>query len=246
MSYHPTASKKNSSLPPSSGIARAKPTTSTKQTKESTKNNTADNSSSAFASSSRKSTNHTNNNTTSKPTNTQNKPPKWKVSEGKKYLEKELEDANSHFHQMRIEDIHRSDSRFSDYPLKNFKTNFKSLKKRIDATKERVQFDNLAVAEHLANYNRPQLTHGGYPHWNAHQAKQLLEKHVRDGTANRMAPRELRGMAGAYKDFPADVFAKRVHSEKQKQKGDAFWVEKRNRKGMKQRLTEVNECDKQV
>ena len=252
MSNYPTASKEKScevgksntsSLPPSSGIARAKkPTTSTKRTK-SAKNNTTASSPSAFASSSRESTNHANNNTASKP-NSQNKLPKWKVSEGKKYLEKELEDINSRFHQMSIEDIHGSDGRFSIYPLKNFKTNFKNLKKRIDTTKERVKFDNLAVAAHIANYSRPQRTHGGYPHWNTHEAKQLLENHVRDGTADRMAPRELRGENGAYKDFPPGVFLKRLHSEKQKQKGAAFWVEKRNRKGMKQRLKEVNECDK--
>ena len=117
----------------------------------------------------------------------------------------------------------------------------KNFKKRIDATNLRVEFDNRAVLLHKAIYQRPPKTHRNYPHWNGHPAKKYLEDDVRNGIADIMAPKSLRGTREPYKDFPTDVFCKRVNSEKQKQKADAFWVEKQNRKGMKQCLAEVSE-----
>lgn len=168
---------------------------------------------------------------------------KWKTSEGKKFLEKELHDASSRFHQMSIKEIHASDHRLSVHPINNFTTNFKNLKKKLYLTNQRVEFDNRAVSEHKMTFCRTPKTKGGYPHWDGHPSKKYLEDDVQDGTADRMAPRELRKTRECYKEFPLEIFCKRVHSVKQKQKESAFWVEKRNRKGMKQRLVEVAEMN---
>lgn len=170
--------------------------------------------------------------------------PTWKGSQGKIYLERELRDVSSRFHTMSIKEIHASDRCFSLYPLKNFTTNFNNLKRRIAETNARVEFDNRAVSEHKRNFSRPHTTHGGYQHWNGHSAKKQLEDDVRDGIADKMTPQELWNQRDVYKEIPPAVFCKRVHSEKQKQRGAAFWVEKRNRKGMKQRLEEVDEIEK--
>jgi len=142
---------------------------------------------------------------------------------------------------MSIKDIHASDDRFSGYPLKNFKSNYKNLKKKIEEMTARVELDNKAVREHHKMYPRPSTTKRGYPHWDTHPAKEQLENDVRNGTANEKTPRELWMANDTYKEFPPDVFCKRVQAEKQKQRGDAFWVEKRNRKAMKERLVEVGE-----
>jgi hypothetical protein len=64
---------------------------------------------------------------------------KWAASEGKKYLEKELKDASSKFHKMSIEQIHATNDCFKVFPLKNFKTNYNNLKRRIEATAARVE-----------------------------------------------------------------------------------------------------------
>lgn len=149
--------------------------------------------------------------------------------------------ATSRFHKMNIKDIHASDHHFNVYQLDNLRTNFCNLKSKIGATNERVEFDNRAVSAHKINYPRPTTTHGGYPHWNGHPAKKHLEDDVCDGTADKMLPQALRDTRQSYKEFPVTVFCQRVHSEKEKQRGAAFWVEKRNRKGMKQRLEEVAE-----
>ncbi len=67
-------------------------------------------------------------------------------------LQKELWNVNSRFQSMNIKDIHSSDVRFSVYPLKNFTTNFRSLKKKVDELRVQVNFDNLAVSQHKKMY----------------------------------------------------------------------------------------------
>ena len=172
------------------------------------------------------------------------KPAKWEKSEGKKRLKKELWDANSRFHNMSTKEIHASDRCFSVYPLKNFTTNLRNLKKKIEATKAHVEFDNKAVAEQKRLFPRKPNTKRGYPHCFGRPAKEDLEDDVRDGTAEKMWPRKLRMTRLSYQEFPSDVFCKRVHAEKRKQREAAFWVDKRNKKAMKKHLKEVAEMKK--
>ncbi len=78
---------------------------------------------------------------------------KWEKRNGKKMLKKELWDVNSHFHSMNsIKDIHSSNVHFSVYPLKNFTTNFKNLKKNVNGLRPQVDFNNLAVSQHKKSY----------------------------------------------------------------------------------------------
>ncbi|KAL7554864.1 hypothetical protein ACHAWF_019046 [Thalassiosira exigua] len=139
---------------------------------------------------------------------------------------------------MTVEEIHRSDPRFSVYLLKNFQLNLKILRGKIEATREQVQFDNNVVAKHKQLFPRDNLTTRGYPHWNGHQAKEDLEDDVRDGTADKMPPRKLWATRNTYQEFPKAVFCKRVQAEKRKQREAKFWVEKRNRKSMMKYLKE--------
>jgi hypothetical protein len=77
---------------------------------------------------------------------------KWEKSDGKKMLKKELWDPSSPCHSMRINDIHASDEHFSSFPLRNFTTDFRSLKKKVDELRLQVDFDNLAVSQHKKMY----------------------------------------------------------------------------------------------
>lgn len=56
-----------------------------------------------------------------------------------------------------------------------------------------------------------------------------------------MQPCDLRKMRKEYKDFPPEIFAARVNSEKLKQRGARFWAHKRNKEGMKKYLKEIEE-----
>ncbi len=79
-------------------------------------------------------------------------PVKWEKSDGKKFLKKELWNLDSAFQSMIIKDIHSSDPRFSVHPLKNFTTNFKNLKKKVDGLRVQVDFDEQAVSQHKKSY----------------------------------------------------------------------------------------------
>jgi hypothetical protein len=51
--------------------------------------------------------------------------------------------------------------------------------------------------------------------------------------------RKLRLTRKEYKEFPSNVFVKRVNREKDKQKTAGFWAFNRNKKGMKEFLKDV-------
>ncbi len=87
-----------------------------------------------------------------------------------KMLKKELWNPSSHYHSMRIKDIHASDEHFSSYPLRNFTNNFRSLKKKVDELRLQVDFDNLAISQHKKMYPRVPGTQG-YPYWDDQPVK---------------------------------------------------------------------------
>jgi hypothetical protein len=169
---------------------------------------------------------------------------KWSKSSGKKYLKEELWDMNSKFHTMNIKEMHQSDNRFKAYPLKNFTTNFKSLKNKVDGLREQVDFDNQAVLQHKELYPRSPNTKRGYPHWDDHPAKQQLEDDVFNGIADTMLPRQLRLTRQSYQEFPESIFCVRLHAEKRKQREQTFWVAKRNKLAMSRHLKEAAEMRK--
>ena len=151
---------------------------------------------------------------------------------------------NSKFHTMNIKEMHQSDNRFKAYPLKNFTTNFKSLKNKVDGLREQVDFDNQAVLQHKELYPRSPNTKRGYPHWDDHPAKQQLEDDVFNGIADTMLPRQLRLTRQSYQEFPESIFCVRLHAEKRKQREQTFWVAKRNKLAMSRHLKEAAEMRK--
>jgi hypothetical protein len=140
---------------------------------------------------------------------------------------------------MNIKDIHSSDAHFSVYPLKNFTTNFRSLKKKVDELRVQVNFDNLAVSQHKKMYPRVPHTKQGYPYWDDHPEKQLLEDDIHNGKANAMLPSQFRMTRRCYQDFPPNIFCARAHAEMRKQREQTFWVAKRNKTAMACHLKEV-------
>jgi hypothetical protein len=91
-------------------------------------------------------------------------------------LKKELWDVNSCFHSTNIKDIHSFNAHFSVYPLENFTTNYKNLKKNVEGgLREQVDFDNLAFSQRKKSYPCSSHTKQGYPHWNNHPENNILK-----------------------------------------------------------------------
>jgi hypothetical protein len=140
----------------------------------------------------------------------------------KKMLKKELWDPSSRYHSMKSKDIHASNERFSSYPLKNFTTNFKSLKKKVDELRLRVEYDNLAVSQHKKMYPRVPASTQEYPYWDDHLAKKALEDDVFNQIAGGVLPSKLRMTRSCYQDFPSNIFCVRDHAESRKQQEQTF------------------------
>ena len=165
------------------------------------------------------------------------KPKPWQHSQAKKDLKRALLDPTSPIHKMTVEEIRKSDDRYTKYP--NFEKYYRDLKEHVEAEKEQVKQDDATAERHMANNPRSHLNKRGYPHWDTHAAKALLGVDVANGMHQKMKPLQLRNARNAYTEFPADVFTKRVHREVSKQKGAEFWAHKRNKRGMKKYLKEV-------
>lgn len=157
----------------------------------------------------------------------------------KEKLRSLLMDPSSYVHNKAVDEIHNDDPIFKQYPLRNFKTNFRNLKNSIDVERAAIQFDQLSLEADRNKYPRNGTTDRGYPFWDTHPARKLLEDSVRKGQANNVKPQEIRSSETAYKDFPPRVFAKHVHQEKAKQTQEVYWQQKRNKKGRKKHEVEA-------
>ena len=67
----------------------------------------------------------------------------------------------------------------------------------------------------------------------------LLEVDVLNNVHKIKKPHELQQTRREYREFPKEVFAKRVSREVEKQRAALFWADKRNKRGMKKFLEDV-------
>lgn len=156
----------------------------------------------------------------------------WQHSNAKKELKRALLDPKSNIHNMSIEDIRNSNEQYKDYP--KFAEYYINLKLCVEAEMAQVRADDIAAEEHIRNNPRKPLNRRGYPHWDTHAAKPMLERDIANKVHERMTPQQLRMSANRreYQDFLPKVFAARVHAEVARQKAVKFWAFKRNKQGM--------------
>ena len=165
------------------------------------------------------------------------KPKAWQHSDAKKDLKRALLNPTSSIHKMSIEEVLNSDTRFKEYP--NFAKYYRDLQELVTAEKQQVKQDDAAAEEYVRKYARSRFNERGYPYWDTHSAKPLLEVDVANNMHEKMKPEQLQKTRGAYMEFPKSVFATRVYNEIAKQKGAQFWAYKRNKRGMKKYLKDL-------
>ena len=172
-------------------------------------------------------------------------PPKvkeWKKSIGKLLLRKLINDKKSWVHNMEAKEIHESHQLFSCYPLSKFKEYLATLQQAAAAKDEIIRVNEREVLADLMAFPRGDLTDRGYPFWDTHPARYLLEEDVRarkSGNLEDMEPKQLWLKRNEYQDFPLAVFRDHIHQEKRKQREEPGWVVKRNKKGQKMHEKEV-------
>jgi hypothetical protein len=59
---------------------------------------------------------------------------------------------------MDADEVYKSDPLFMQYKIKNFRTNFKNLKEKVEKEKECIEFDQVAFDKEKAKYERNPTT----------------------------------------------------------------------------------------
>jgi hypothetical protein len=132
---------------------------------------------------------------------------------------------------MKPEEIWKSQPEFQKYPLKDFKTDNKSMKSLVYKRVMRAAKEDAIYQEDMQNHPQKQITCRGTPFWGQHAAKKMLMKDVEDEIDSKMEIRQLWESREEYKAFPYDFFCKRVYEIRQKACASSYWQVKRIKNG---------------
>ena len=84
-------------------------------------------------------------------------------------------------------------------------------KENVERKKRKVRLDDIVAMEHKKNFPRNAKNKRGYPHWNTHPVKELLETDITNGLHKEKKPSKIWMTRDEYKVFPKAVFGKCVH-----------------------------------
>ena len=186
----------------------------------------------------------------------EDKPPKWRKSEAKEYLIKELmrgdswidlliaiDEGNNIAWSQTAKLIQKEEPLFRQYDPTHFSSNLLRLVESVRKDRGRGEWEQDALNKEKLKYPINAVLIQGYPRWNISSTKKLLEEDIKAKKNVGVLPRDLRVTRQEYIDFPLRIFRDRLYAEVRKQAGDAFWVHKRNKKMMKQKVANDNEND---
>ena len=164
-----------------------------------------------------------------------NDPPSpWQFSRAKAHLKACLEDPKDLLYQLQWtpEEVYRSNSLYWPYEKNKFKTNYRSLRRKIESNRRAIEFDEMAVKKEMEEFKRPPVTDRGCPFWDTSEAKKLLKEELAsnpDIKSMKASDVQLRHVE--YQKFPKAVFANNLQHMKSSLNQSVFWQVKRNRKG---------------
>lgn len=171
----------------------------------------------------------------------------WKNSKAKAHLRVLLLDESSWIHQAAsVDEAHAAEALFKRYPLKNFKSNYKSLQASIAVERSAIGFDQIAFDAEKIAFPRNAETERGYLFWDRHPAQALLATDVKEGQSKSKKPSELRLERHEYQQFPESVFRQHKYQEERKQREKVYWQKKRNDMAKKKHDKEVRKMQRQA
>lgn len=165
----------------------------------------------------------------------------WKKSKAKLLLAALIDDENSRVHSMTDLEVYYSHPWFQNYEKNKFMGYLKTLKSAAENLRNAVKNDEKDVWSDIVNFPREPNTSRGYPFWDTHLARALLEEDVEDGTAEEMKPERLWKSREEYMEFPLGVFCDHIGQEKRKQREKPGWRLVRNKTAQKMHEKEMEE-----
>ncbi|KAL7539090.1 hypothetical protein ACHAWF_006291, partial [Thalassiosira exigua] len=164
----------------------------------------------------------------------------WKNSHARLLLNKLFRDDKSFVHRMTAEEIHASNPLFKNYPLPKFKDYLKGIKEVAAKESEIVKMNEKEIWQDELAFPRKEMTCRGYPFWDTHPARALLEEDIKSGNTEKEEPKKVWESRAEYMQFPLHVFRGHIYQEMRRQRERPGWVVKRNKKALKMHEKEVN------
>ena len=158
-------------------------------------------------------------------------PSPWRTSKAKRYLRSLLLDSSSWIHKVTAEEAHAAEPQFACYPLKNFKTNYKSMQASTKIEQSAIAFDQKAFEAEMNSFPRKPATERGYLFWDGHRAQAQLADDVKEGRTRGKKPSDLRQEREEFQEFPLPVFRSHKYQEERKLRENVYWQKRRNDKG---------------
>lgn len=163
----------------------------------------------------------------------------WSGSQAKQMAMKLLMDKKCSIHKMTDKAIYESDSCFLEFSFGYFKNKLSDLRKSVERTRAIIEEQEQDFWKERIAHPRPGMTCRGYPFWDDHPARALLQEDVKSGLTDTLKPAELRDLREEYGAFPLKVFRGHIYQEKRDQREAGYWIPKRNKDAQKKRDEEA-------
>ena len=108
--------------------------------------------------------------------------------------------------------VYKMRSEYEKWPYKNFVTNLRNLRKKIETDRRRMQQDCEAYGNDRALYNEHNARMlRSYTPWHRSKAKESLLDDIKEGKHKHMAPKDLYKTRVEYKAFPLKKFRNHIY-----------------------------------
>ena len=157
------------------------------------------------------------------------KPEQWKTSEAKALLREDIISKRVPA-SMGAKEVYAMRAEYKEFPIKNFPTNLKNLRKAIADNFARMQVDCEAYGHDRAILKTLATADPTNHPWHKSEAKKLLKQDIDEGKHLQMKPSELRGTRKEYEAFGLEVFRKHIHQDVDSRSKRSFRFAKKNKK----------------
>ena len=106
----------------------------------------------------------------------------------------------------------------SMFPFENFRSNLRSLRKKVGEKRQRAIEEEAALDHDRNLFPMSAYNQGGQPRWEGSNAEGLLKLDMNQGLHSILTPRELWGSRVEYQLFTRKVFRKHIYQEDRSRK----------------------------
>ena len=116
---------------------------------------------------------------------------------------------------------------YAAVPAANFNANWRALKIRINAHKDRAEEDEARFLHDITIYTLAKDTDG---YWDGSDAQRLLKRDIKNRRHERLKPDFLYLARQEYQEFDYNKFCKHLHQELRSQTETPYWIYKKMKK----------------